>query len=404
MSCSAHRYVAAGLGDRRPSFQAALPPVRPCGPDLGQPSHAPCPTSRQTRTTIRASDSPASSKLDQQRPHAVQSKHRLLIFGLSRHGPHLWLLYRGSDRPRVRGISLVRLHEGTNELRMQNTTSCPSARYPRPPMRLPHASNATRPAGRRARNSINSSRPNRRFAISPVWASTQYIWNTRFASSKPYVVAFISGPPFLKWLCRNSTLAHRCRSSWRALSSISRSFTEDGPFISAQVPWATTSTSTYAVCCCGSWITSPRSPASPSRRRSSLRFQRSAASGSSASSNSSAARCLRLTPAGWRTRYASNPQALWPRGAGMAEPSRSTRGVPRRWIVGPTGRWSRRAPVPTSGESTAAIRGWQSVRGGRFRQASAVVGSMTASTRDTLLAGNPPRLACSRTSSSFAAL
>ena len=35
--------------------------------------------------------------------------------------------------------------------------------------------------------------------ISPVWASTQYIWNTRFATSNPYVVAFISGPPFLKW-------------------------------------------------------------------------------------------------------------------------------------------------------------------------------------------------------------
>src|SRR5213075_2351416 len=68
------------------------------------------------------------------------------------------------------------------------------------------------PAGRCARNRINSSRPNRRFTISPVCASTQYIWNTRFATSKPYVVAFISGPPFLKWLCRNSTLAHRCRS------------------------------------------------------------------------------------------------------------------------------------------------------------------------------------------------
>ena len=42
-------------------------------------------------------------------------------------------------------------------------------------------------------------RPNRPFKISPVSASTQYIWNARFATSSPYVVAFISDPPFLKW-------------------------------------------------------------------------------------------------------------------------------------------------------------------------------------------------------------
>lgn len=37
---------------------------------------------------------------------------------------------------------------------------------------------------------------------------TQYIWNTRFATSSPYVVAFIWGLRSFKWLCCNSTLAH----------------------------------------------------------------------------------------------------------------------------------------------------------------------------------------------------
>ena len=37
--------------------------------------------------------------------------------------------------------------------------------------------------------------------LSPVSPSTQYIWNTRFATSSPHVVACISGPPFCKgWL------------------------------------------------------------------------------------------------------------------------------------------------------------------------------------------------------------
>jgi len=35
--------------------------------------------------------------------------------------------------------------------------------------------------------------------VSPVSTSTRYIWNTRSAISSPYVVAFISGPPSLKW-------------------------------------------------------------------------------------------------------------------------------------------------------------------------------------------------------------
>src|SRR5258705_13675547 len=51
-------------------------------------------------------------------------------------------------------------------------------------------------------------------------ASTQYIWNTRFATSNPYVVTFISGPPFLEWLYRNSTLAHRCLRFWRAFDRL----------------------------------------------------------------------------------------------------------------------------------------------------------------------------------------
>lgn len=44
-------------------------------------------------------------------------------------------------------------------------------------------------------------RPNRRFTISPVSPSAQYIWNTRFATSSPYVVACISEPPLCNgWL------------------------------------------------------------------------------------------------------------------------------------------------------------------------------------------------------------
>ena len=59
-----------------------------------------------------------------------------------------------------------------------------------------HASSATRPGGHRLRYWIRSSRPNQRFTISPVSQSTQCICNTRFATSNPYVVACVSGPPF----------------------------------------------------------------------------------------------------------------------------------------------------------------------------------------------------------------
>jgi hypothetical protein len=59
-----------------------------------------------------------------------------------------------------------------------SNTSCPSAWILRTHQwALPHASRATRPAGRCARNAIKSSRPNFRFAISPVWALTQYNWS-----------------------------------------------------------------------------------------------------------------------------------------------------------------------------------------------------------------------------------
>jgi hypothetical protein len=97
---------------------------------------------------------------------------------------------------------------------------------------LDQAAYGTRPAGRCARNPINSSRPNRRFTISPVWASTQYIWNTRFATSNPYVVAFISGPPFLKWSSRNSTLAHRCRSVLEGPFFVAQPFIPGGRAVS----------------------------------------------------------------------------------------------------------------------------------------------------------------------------
>ena len=156
--------------------------------------------------------------------HPVQSEHRLLIFGLRRHGAHLRLLHRRPDRPRVGRIGLVRLHKGSNELRMQQHDFMPERLdLARPP--VPAAARFQRhsTAGRCARNRINSSRPKRRFTISPVCASTQYSWNTRFAISNPYVVAFISGPPFLKWLCHNSTLALRCRSVLEASPLLSPS-------------------------------------------------------------------------------------------------------------------------------------------------------------------------------------
>ena len=74
--------------------------------------------------------------------------------------------------------------------------------------------------------------------------------------------------------------------------------------------------------------------AGPIARRSSARFQRSEPSGSSAPANSSSARCSRE---GLRTRlsmrYASSPQALWPRGPATDSPSRSRRGLPSRWIA-----------------------------------------------------------------------
>jgi Transglycosylase SLT domain len=55
--------------------------------------------------------------------------------------------------------------------------------------------------------------------ISPESASTQYIWTTRLATSSPYVVAGISGPPFCEgWLTshHSGTRAspHRSPSLW----------------------------------------------------------------------------------------------------------------------------------------------------------------------------------------------
>ena len=39
----------------------------------------------------------------------MQTERRLLILGLSCHGPHFRLLHRRPDRPRIRRIGLVRL-------------------------------------------------------------------------------------------------------------------------------------------------------------------------------------------------------------------------------------------------------------------------------------------------------
>src|SRR5207253_10063068 len=49
----------------------------------------------------------------------MQSKHRLLVFGLGRHGPHPRLVRCRPDRPCIGRIGLVCLYEWANELRMQ---------------------------------------------------------------------------------------------------------------------------------------------------------------------------------------------------------------------------------------------------------------------------------------------
>ncbi len=102
---------------------------------------------------------------------------------------------------------------------------------------------------------------------------------------------------------------------------------------SAQSPERTAWTSTNVPGGRASATGDPRStPGSPSRRRSSLRFQRSAPSGSSASANRSAARRSRGTGRRCVSRCARSAQALRPRGGGASAPSRETDGGPSRWM------------------------------------------------------------------------
>src|SRR5438105_4772996 len=49
----------------------------------------------------------------------MQSKHRLLVFGLGRHGPHPRLVRCRPDRACIGRVGLVCLYEWANELRMQ---------------------------------------------------------------------------------------------------------------------------------------------------------------------------------------------------------------------------------------------------------------------------------------------
>ena len=130
----------------------------------------------------------------------MQAQHGLLIFRLRRYCAHSRLLHRRPNCARVGCIGLVRLHEGANELRMEEHHLVPQrSDLACPPMRAAAALQCDATRRSCARNRISSSRPNLRFKISPVSASTQYIWNTRFATSSPYVVASISDLPFLKW-------------------------------------------------------------------------------------------------------------------------------------------------------------------------------------------------------------
>ena len=241
-----------------------------------------------------------------------------------------------------------------------------------------------RPTAERELDELLRTRPNHRFAIfARLGVDPVHLEHWLSPTSKPYVVAFISGPPFLKWLCSQ---LHFGTSMHTVLEGQSRRFA--GQFIpkrravsipcwAQDSPWATTSTSSYAVCCCGSWITSPRSPASPSRRR--VRSGSSAAPPPGPRRPRTAAppgACGSQAPAGWRTRYAERPPGLVAARRGRRrKPSRGTRGVPKEMDrPGPRDDGLRRAPVPTSGRWTAAIRGWQSVRGRPVHQTSAVVG------------------------------
>ena len=100
--------------------------------------------------------------------------------------------------------------KGRTNFGCNKTTSWPSVLILRAHQcALPQASSATRPGACRLRYCIRSSRPNRRLTISPESLSTQCIWKTRFATSKPYVMACISGPPFASGGCEPTTLAHR---------------------------------------------------------------------------------------------------------------------------------------------------------------------------------------------------
>jgi len=62
-----------------------------------------------------------------------------------------------------------------------------------PPVSAPARFKSDTPGGTLSQKCDQIVTANLRFAISPVWASTQYNWNTRFATSSPYVVAFIWG-------------------------------------------------------------------------------------------------------------------------------------------------------------------------------------------------------------------
>lgn len=59
------------------------------------------------------------AEFEQERTHPMKTQHRLLFLRLHRDRAHPGLMHSSPDRTRIRGIGLVCLHKGPNELRMQ---------------------------------------------------------------------------------------------------------------------------------------------------------------------------------------------------------------------------------------------------------------------------------------------
>jgi len=92
-------------------------------------------------------------------------------------------------------VGLVRLNKWQVKLRMQqHDLVSQRLKFTCPPVSAPTGFEGDPPRrtlSQKRDQIVTAEPPNRRFPISPVWASTQYNWNTRFATSSPHAVAFI---------------------------------------------------------------------------------------------------------------------------------------------------------------------------------------------------------------------